>query len=254
MWLFHEFIWPFHAVVLAHIVTGSVGLVSFWVPVLARKGGPRHRAWGKVFTGSMLLTGAIAIGISTLTLLDPVGTHPHVDFPAPLISGIFGWMMLYLAILTMNLAWYGWECIQLRRDHARHRSPLNLLSQAVLLLAAANCAWRGIQLDQVLMVGISMVGFATVATNLRFMLRSSPGPQDWLKEHLKGLVGAGISVYTAFLAFGAVRLMPELALNPGLWAVPLVTGMAIILHHWRKIWRQEAALAARAGGRISAGR
>ena len=105
-----------------------------------------------------------------------------------------------------------------------------------------------------LMVGISMVGFATVATNLRFMLRVAPGPQDWLKEHLKGLVGAGISVYTAFLAFGAVRLMPELALNPGLWAVPLVTGMAIILHHWRRIWRQEAALAARAGGRVSAGR
>ncbi len=47
MWLFHEFIWPFHAVVLAHIVTGSVGLVAFWVPVLARKGGPRHRAWEK---------------------------------------------------------------------------------------------------------------------------------------------------------------------------------------------------------------
>ena len=51
----------------------------------------------------------------------------------------------------------------------------------------------------------------------------------------QGLVGAGISVYTAFLAFGAVRLMPELALNPALWAVPLVTGVPIILYHWRKI-------------------
>ncbi len=58
---FHEFIWPFHAVVLAHIVTGSVGLVAFWVPVLAKKGGAAHRAWGKVFTASMLVTGAIAL-------------------------------------------------------------------------------------------------------------------------------------------------------------------------------------------------
>lgn len=245
MWLFHEFIWPFHAVVLAHILTGSVGLVAFWVPVVARKGGNRHRAWGKVFTASMLLTGAIAVGIASLTLSDPVGTHPHLEFAPELISGIFGWMMLYLAILTMNLAWYGWECIQLRRRHAGHRSWLNIGSQAVLFLAALNCAWRGIQLQQFLMVGISFVGFATVATNLRFMLRRNPGPQDWLKEHLKGLVGAGISVYTAFLAFGAVRLVPEWALNPGLWAVPLVTGLAIILYHWRRIWRMEAAMAAR---------
>lgn len=244
MWLFHEFIWPFHAVVLAHIVSGSIGLVAFWVPVLARKGSVRHKAWGRVFTASMLVTGAIASVIATLTLLDPVGTHPHLDFDPALISGIFGWMMLYLAILTVNLAWYGWECIRHRRNHAAQRGRLNLALQALLLAASANCAWRGIQLDQVLMIGISMVGFATVATNLRFMLRRAPGPQDWLKEHLKGLVGAGISVYTAFLAFGAVRLMPELALNPGLWAVPLVTGLAIILYHWRIIWRQEARLRA----------
>ena len=64
-----------------------------------------------------------------------------------------------------------------------------------------------------------------------------------MKEHLKGLVGAGISVYTAFFAFGAVRIMPELALNPGLWAVPLVTGVGIILYHWRKIGLQQRATA-----------
>jgi hypothetical protein len=243
--LFHEFIWPFHAVVLAHIVTGSLGLVAFWVPVVARKGGERHKAWGRVFTASMLLTGAIAVVIATLTLLDPVGTHPHLDFPPSLISGIFGWMMLYLAVLTMNLAWYGWECIRLRRRHAAHRSVINFLSQAVLFVVALNCAVRGLLLQQWLMVGISIVGFATVATNLRFMLDRTPSPQAWLREHLKGLVGAGISVYTAFLAFGAVRLMPEMALNFGLWAIPLVTGLAIILFHWRRIWRAEAALSRR---------
>jgi len=258
VFLFHEFVWPFHAVVLAHIVTGSVGLVAFWIPVVAKKGGRQHRSWGRIFTLSMLITGSIAMVISTLTLLDPVGTHPGLDFPVPLISAVFGWMMLYLAILTVNLAWYGWECIRHRRNHAAQRGRINLLLQAVLLVASANCLWQGWRLrhffleggriEPLLIMGISFVGFATVATNLRFMLRRSPGPQDWLKEHLKGLVGAGISVYTAFLAFGAVRLMPELALNPGLWAVPLVTGLAIILYHWRKIWAQEKRVAAvRAG-------
>lgn len=254
MTLFHEFVWPFHAVVLAHIVTGSIGLVAFWIPVVAKKGGSKHRAWGKVFTLSMLITGSIAVVISSMTIHDPVGTHPGLDFPVPLITGVFGWMMLYLAILTVNLAWYGWECVQNRRAHPRHRRLLNLLSQAVLLIAAANCLWQGWLLrdyfllegrvEPLLMMGISMVGFATVGTNLWFMFKRNPGTLDWLKEHLKGLVGAGISVYTAFLAFGAVRFVPELALNPGLWAVPLVTGLTIILYHWRKIWAQEARMAA----------
>lgn len=258
MALFHEVVWPFHAVVLAHIATGSVGLVAFWVPVVAKKGGRSHRTWGKVFTLSMLVTGSIAVVIASMTIHDPVGTHPGLDFPVPLISGVFGWMMLYLAILTVNLAWYGWECIQNRRRPERDRRWLNLLSQLVLLIAAANCLWQGWLLrdyfladgrvEPLLMMGISMVGFATVGTNLWFMLRRDPGPQAWLREHLKGLVGAGISVYTAFLAFGAVRFIPELALNPGLWAVPLVTGLAIILYHWRKIWAQEARLAALKAG------
>ena len=30
---------------------------------------------------------------------------------------------------------------------------------------------------------------------------------------------------------GAVRLMPQLALNPLLWAVPLATGLAIIIYY-----------------------
>ena len=239
MGLFEEFIWPFHAVVSAHIVTGAIGLLVFWVPILARKGGTGHRLWGSVFTWSMIATGTIAIGISSLTIHDPVGTHPHLEFAPALITGIFGWMMLYLAILTINLAWYGRSCIRGRRDHQINRRPVNLILQAAVTITAANCAWHGLMLGQALMIGISLVGFATAATNLWFIYKPHRGAQDWLKEHLKGLVGAGISVYTAFFAFGAVRLMPELALNPGLWAVPLTTGLAIILYHWRRISRQQ---------------
>jgi hypothetical protein len=98
-----------------------------------------------------------------------------------------------------------------------------------------------------MMVGISFVGFATVGTNLWFMLRAKPGPLEWLTEHIKALVGTGISVYTAFLAFGAVRYVPELALSPILWSIPLITGVSLILYHQRvvtaplRVARQKAA-------------
>jgi hypothetical protein len=66
-------------------------------------------------------------------------------------------------------------------------------------------------------------------------------PVDRIREHIKALVGAGISVYTAFFAFGAVRLLPELALTPGLWAVPLVVGLTLIIYHRRAVSLRMAA-------------
>ena len=139
--------------------------------------------------------------------------------------------MLYLAVLTINLAWYGSECIKHRRAHALHRRWYNLLSQLLLLIAALLVVYQGWQARQPLMLGISMVGFATVGTNLYFMFSRSPPRNAWQFEHLKGLIGAGISVYTAFFAFGAVRFYPELALYPGYWAIPLVVGLAQIIRY-----------------------
>jgi hypothetical protein len=96
---------PFKAFVYAHIVTGSIGLFTFWIVVLSRKGSQTHRKWGRVFSRALLATGFIAIAISVCTLLDPIGTHQHVTDPdllsrPDLIRGIFGWMMLYLASLA----------------------------------------------------------------------------------------------------------------------------------------------------------
>ncbi|MFK8014345.1 MAG: hypothetical protein AB8G17_02735 [Gammaproteobacteria bacterium] len=230
----------FHSLVSVHIVTGALGLVIFWVPIVARKGGASHRVWGTRFVWLMLITGTVAVGISSSTIAAPVATHPHLmthpDFgSADIIRGIFGWMMLYLAILTVNLAWYGRLCILHKRQHARHRSWDNLALQAILTIASANCLWQGYRIEQPLMMGISMVGFATVATNLHFLYRRKPGPLDWQLEHIKALVGAGISVYTAFFAFGAVRYVPALALTPILWSVPLITGLILIIYHQYKV-------------------
>ena len=122
-----------------------------------------------------------------------------------------------------------------RRDHQANRRWHNLLLQVLLTIASINCAWQGWKLGQLLMVAISMVGFATVATTLWFLYKPNPRPLDRIKEHIKSLVGAGISVYTAFFAFGAVRFLPEIALTPALWSVPLITGLSLIIYHQRAV-------------------
>jgi hypothetical protein len=234
----------FHSLIAAHIVTGATGAVAFWVPVIGRKGGVNHRRWGRLFNRCMLVTGCLAMAMATLTLIDPIGTHPHLEgrFDPAFLRGLFGWMMLTTGLLTVNLAWYGWLAVLNKRGgHARNRTPLNMALQHLLLLASLNCALQAWLIGQPLMVGIAIVGVATVVTNLRFLRAEAPGPTYWLKEHVKALVGAGISVYTAFMAFGSVRILPELALHPVMWAIPCGTGIALILWHWRAVDRQFAA-------------
>ncbi|MEM9739148.1 MAG: hypothetical protein AAF829_04705 [Pseudomonadota bacterium] len=233
----------FHLFVACHIVTGAVGLVTFWIPVAGRKGSRVHRKGGTIFTAMMLITGSFAVGMSVCTLVAPIETHPHLAHHPDLgsvamIRAIFGWMMLYLAILTVNLAWYGWLCVRHKRAREKGRSWHNLGLQALLLIAAANCAWHGLNVGMPLMGLMSVVGFATVATNLYYLYKPAPDAMEWLAEHIKALIGAGISVYTAFFAFGAVRFLPEAALTPALWSAPLIVGLGLILHHRRLIQKR----------------
>ncbi|MEM9171635.1 MAG: hypothetical protein AAGA84_02910 [Pseudomonadota bacterium] len=236
-WLFHKLVW-------VHIVSGSVGLATFWVAILSRKGAKTHKKWGKVFAWALIFTGFVATGISFCTLIAPLETHPFSD-DAPLVRGIFGWMMLYLAVMTINLAWYGIACIRNKHAHAKNRNALLFILQALTLVTAVNCLVHGVLLGQSLMVGISIVGIAASLLNTQFMLSEAPAAQEWLIQHTRGLVGAGISVYTAFLAFGAVNLLPKYALNPALWATPTVLGVTYLLYHQARIVRTRQRLEAR---------
>lgn len=231
----------FHWLVYAHVVTGTVGLVSVWIPIIGKKGGQRHKKWGKLFAYCMLLTGTIAVGISFCTLHSPLETHQFSD-NAEEVRAIFGWMMLYLAVMTIMLAWYGLLCIRNKNNHEKNRTPVNFVLQFLTFLAAANCAWRGIQLEMALMIGISVVGLAAAVLNTRFILTRQPPHQEWLIQHTRGLVGAGISVYTAFLAFGAVNLLPAYALNPYVWSVPTILGVSLLLYHQFRIVAQRKRL------------
>ncbi len=227
----------FRCLIGVHIVTGASAAIAFWVPVIGRKGGFNRRSWGRVFTRCVLLTGGLAVTMGLLTLTDPLGLHPHLAgrFDAAFVRGIFGWMMLHNGILTINLGWYGWLCVTNRNNIAANRTRLNIGLQYLVMLAAVVCAWQGMRIGQPLMIGISVLGIATGITSLVFLYARKPTPVEWMKEHVKTLVGAGISVCTALMAFGSVRLIPSLALHPAMWAVPLGMGLTILIGHRTRI-------------------
>lgn len=226
----------FDAALAVHVAAGAIGLVAFWVPVIGRKGGERHRFWGRVFARSIMVAGLCAVGMSLISLGWPLETHPKLT-DAAMIRGLFGWMMLYLAVLTVSLVHHGVSAMTLKARHEEHRRPAPIALQLAVVALAVNCAVQGWRIDQPLMMGIAVVGLASAGTNLWFMLNPKPWRLQHLIEHFKASVGAGISVYTAFFAFGAVRLHPKSAFDPLLWAAPLSVGLAIIFWHFGKTIR-----------------
>ena len=230
--------WPFEGFLIVHVTTGAIGLLLFWIPVIGRKGSVTHRSVGHWYARLMLVTASMAFCMGTTTLLAPLPTHPKqvaLGWPDWRIEGIFGWMMCYLAILTVHLVWHGVATIRNKKDHAANRRWPNVALNGLVIVAALVCAWRGWLIRETLMMGIAVVGVASGLTNLWFIYTPSPSRIAYQLEHIKSIVGSGISVYTAFMAFGFVRLNPQGALDPRMWAIPLVVGLALIIYHQTRL-------------------
>jgi hypothetical protein len=191
------------------------------------RGGDGEGRWGKVFAGAIYAAGVMALAMGSLSLVWPLAMHKGLTDEA-LYRGLFGWMMLYLALLTMSMTRYGLKMVANKRDHAANRHWTMVALQLLVLAAAINCAWHGVVLRQPLMIGVSIIGFGTTLTYLWYMFRTAPGRSDYIPEHLKAMVATGIAAYTAFLSVGLVEMFPEHAFNPLIWAVPTVIGVGII--------------------------
>ena len=224
----------FQVLVIGHVITGIIVLISFWVPIATRKGGVNHRRWGNIFAKALFAAAWFAIAMAVLNLTTSSDRHPVLS-DRRLFTGLFGWMMLYLGILTIGLGRYGLEAA---RHHGRPdatRTRFNIAVQAIVIIAAVQCGWQGFVIGQPLMVGLAALGLGAAITFIIALLRPPTMPGGHVREHLKAMVGAGISAYTAFLSVNLLRIIPDHVFNPAIWAIPSVVGVGLIIVHLRRI-------------------
>lgn len=225
--------WLFHLFLAIHVGAGIVALTSFWGAVATAKGSLAHRRWGGIFSTSIYVAGAQALGMGTLSVIWPLAMHPGLTDIA-LYRGLLGWMMIYLALLTISMTRYGLLMVANKRRHADNRHWSMVALQITVLVAGINCFAQGLILRQPLMVIVALIGFGTTATYIRYIFAPAPGPRDYLHEHLKAMVATGIAAYTAFLSVGLIEMFPHMAFNPVIWAIPSVVGMGLIIRFLRR--------------------
>ena len=177
----------FDLLVVGHVISGTVALISFWAPVLLKKGSLGHIRSGRVFMWSLCVAATLACAMGVLNLTLANTRHPVLTDRA-LFDGLFGWMMIYLGLLSLLLVRYGMFAIGARHRRIDRRDKKGITALIIVMLAALKCGVEGVILAQPLMIALSVLGFITVGTFARTAFFKVPTPQGWLNEHIKAMI------------------------------------------------------------------
>ena len=219
----------FEILVIAHVISGTTGLVAFWVPIAMKKGAKSHRKWGRIACYGFMIAGALAIAMAFLSLYGPEERIPSVT-DRELFAGLFGWMMLYLGLLTIGFADYGLAVVKHGRKREALRAPRYQIVMLAVILSALWCGIYGFGIGQALMMAVAALGVVAMALQQLFIWRSEVDQSAYVGEHFRALIGMGISAYTAFMSVGLIRWVPEEVFNPMIWAGPSVIGVSLIIY------------------------
>lgn len=241
----------YRILLLLHVAAGFTGLIAFWIPVFAPKGGRVHIRAGKVFLTCAYVVAGTALTIALLTLANPFGTHPEArpDDPARIGVALTQLRFLeaflgYLAIVTFATVWHGVRVMRSRRERTPLRTPFHTAVGVITMLAGAGVLVMGLTFDQQarwILLALSPIGFIVGSGMLRYARQERKEPMAHWYEHLGSMLGGGIAFHTAFAVFGIQRFIDyDLSGIVGLlpWIAPTVVGtVAITL--WTRYYRRK---------------
>ena len=208
---------------LVHMTIGAVALIAFWVAAIARKGGPVHRAAGKVY----LLT-LICVMVSTLPFVAVSASEGRVS-QVMLLS--------YLLLITLTAAWLTWRSLRDRRDFSRFTgiffrglaTAIALFGAVILCLSTTT----GSASRSVFLAGVSLIGIITGSNMLMLSRTGGADKRWWLAQHLNGAAINFAATHASFFGIGLARLLPELRGN---WLHTFsqlsILALALVLRIW----------------------
>ena len=235
--------------VLAHVATGFVGLVAFWIPIFARKGGRLHVRAGSVYAYCAYVVTLSAVTVSAGRIVsyqvEGIGLADRPDLYG------FALFLGYLGVVTFATVRQAMRVVATRRTPEKLRTPFHealgwaSIAGSVTVIAYALAVWSDLS---PILLGLSPIGLFTGPGMLRLMRNPGARHMGWFYSHLGSMLGGGIAFHTAFAVFGAQRfwayeLAGPFAIVP--WILPTVIGIPAIIV-WTRYYRRKFAPAASA--------
>jgi UDP-N-acetylmuramyl pentapeptide phosphotransferase/UDP-N-acetylglucosamine-1-phosphate transferase len=197
--------------IVAHAVSGAVALLSMGVPLASRKGSPRHRKAGRVYTPAMAGVVVLATVVAGARLLDD----------APGNDGMSTFLIL-VAVLAGDTTWFGWMT-------AREQQSAPSLGHRAFPAAIAGLGGlavvRGLRGGGPLPLAFGVLTAFVAGSQVRALRGGWPTGKARIREHIASYIPSCIATTTAFLVVNAANLPPAVReAVPGIvvWLAPTV--------------------------------
>lgn len=230
----------YDVLVIVHVLTGALGLLSLALPLLARKGSRRHRLAGWVFAVAMGISMSTALLVSATWIAVPLVVKPQsagVDpQKAAEVVRAFGLFFGVLGLLGGHALAAGLGAIGARRRVWPWLIPVARAFAVALLVAGPLLVLVGVSRGSVLLIAIGGLGTVSGIGGRRMPLlaRGYASRQTVLVAHVEAMLGVATVATTAFFVQVGGRLgLGEFSL--WVWALPVALGQVATV-----LWRRRA--------------
>jgi MFS family permease len=203
-------------IVWLHVATGVVVLVTYWLTAFTRKGSRRHVLIGRIFMSGMCIMLATAAVICARFLNEG--------------RWQMGYFFAYIVLLTFTAVWLAWRAPRMKRDRSGFFGWPYWLVALLNLGIGVSLFVLGLMVRHPLPTAFSWVGIAIGVFMLWVARRQPFDPRWWIRQHVAGVLIAGVATHIAFLNIGLTRLLDAVGMDMPMllpWLMPLlVAGMA----------------------------
>lgn len=228
-----ELIYTFNFVV--HVITASMALILFWIPVMSRKGGLDHRRFGRYYNATMYTVAATGAVMAAFLIAVPTTIKANViasaSDPRAVVSGIriFSSLLIYLALLIFVSVRHGYQVLQAKHEPKQLRTFGYQLPIWLLVGGGAILLVTGVLTLRPLHIGFGILGPMIGIGMLKYVRKPRANHNQQVVEHLAATIGSGIGAYTAFFTFGARQLLDNIGYwQLAFWILPGVVGSIAI--------------------------
>lgn len=206
-----------------HVSAGFIGLASFWIPVLTRKGGTQHKLFGKIFKYCAYVV--LIAAFLAILLRMPQLIQTNFDAPNEVLALSFYVFLFYLILVVSISLRHGFAVLEYKSDITGLNNGLNNALANISMLASIMIIVYAIIVspdNQILLYALSPIGFFT-GLDIKTAIRNKHQfKKTWLYEHLSALLGTGVAFHTAFAVFGAGQIF-NLNLSGFIQVIPWIT-------------------------------
>lgn len=206
--------WLHQSLFYIHILFGSMSLLLFWLPALAKKGSLDHIKYGHFYAKAMYVVAGSGAIMSLMVMTMPMVIKPEIFENSTNVEALvtrvqlFWGYLLHLSLIIFISVRHGLAVLSASSTHTltqwHYRLPI-----AVCLISGLFYLVVGIINQQVLFIVFGVLGVFIAIGMLRYCMTPSTTRAGQIKEHLGAMIGSGIGAHTAFLAFGARHILAD---------------------------------------------